>query len=448
MDSDGAAASNIDPENTLGSMAPGWVPFPLATNATATDAGFPIIGPGWSSNGASAVLNNALTFESIVNNLNNIDIVFTSDKSKWSRCIVVETSNVLMEQAGYSTAGGRKQFMLRDATSVGKDDSDGDGLPDPETSDAATGKGWFPGYAINVETGQRVNIFFGENSSFSEIPLIDAYTAGAVSGDMVFNPNSDLLTQFDVDPGLPFNDPSNLFAGGQHFIYVTNTPYDGCEELYNLANNLNPTSPAFFYSNYMRNIVWAGFPFLNANSRWDEIGNGSTGLIPTDVTVKLRVTSPYKVDVGTGVRSGHPTYQFEIKGKESTVLTSEEVETALDMINVVPNPYYGFSDYDSNNFNNTIKITNLPAKCVVTIYSLDGKFIRSFNRDEQYMTPSGSNRGLQSAQYNPDIEWDLKNSQNIPVAGGVYLIHVEAEGLGERVIKWFGTNRQFDATGL
>lgn len=448
VDSDGAAASNIDPENTLGSMAPGWVPFPLATNATATDAGFPIIGPGWSSNGASAVLNNALTFESIVNNLNNIDIVFTSDKSKWSRCIVVETSNALMEQAGYSTAGGRKQFMLRDATSVGKNDSDGDGLPEAETSDAATGKGWFPGYAINVETGQRVNIFFGENSSFSEIPLIDAYSAGAATGDMVFNPTSDLLTEFDIDPGLPFSDPSYLFAGGQHFIYVTNTPYDGCEELYNLANNLNPTSPAFFYSNYMRNIVWAGFPFLNTNSRWDEIGNGSTGLIPTDVTVKLRVTSPYRVDVGTGVRSGHPTYQFEIKGKESTALTSEEVETALDMINVVPNPYYGFSDYDSNNFNNTIKITNLPAKCVVTIYSLDGKFIRSFNRDEQYMTPSGSNRGLQSAQYNPDIEWDLKNSQNIPVAGGVYLIHVEAEGLGERVIKWFGTNRQFDATGL
>ena len=118
------------------------------------------------------------------------------------------------------------------------------------------------------------------------------------------------------------------------------------------------------------------------------------------------------------------------------------------MINVVPNPYYGFSNYDSNNFNNTIKITNLPATCVVSIYSLDGKFIKRFNRAERYTTPSGTNRGLQSAQYAPDVEWDMKNSQNIPVAGGVYLIHVEAEGLGERVIKWFGTNRQFDATGL
>ena len=118
------------------------------------------------------------------------------------------------------------------------------------------------------------------------------------------------------------------------------------------------------------------------------------------------------------------------------------------MINVVPNPYYGFSNYDSNNFNNTIKITNLPATCVVSIYSLDGKFIKRFNCAERYTTPSGTNRGLQSAQYAPDVEWDMKNSQNIPVAGGVYLIHVEAEGLGERVIKWFGTNRQFDATGL
>ena len=28
------------------------------------------------------------------------------------------------------------------------------------------GMGWFPGYAIDVETGQRLNIFFGENSVF------------------------------------------------------------------------------------------------------------------------------------------------------------------------------------------------------------------------------------------------------------------------------------------
>ena len=29
---------------------------------------------------------------------------------------------------------------------------------------AVRGTGWFPGYAINVETGERLNIVYGENS--------------------------------------------------------------------------------------------------------------------------------------------------------------------------------------------------------------------------------------------------------------------------------------------
>ena len=51
-------------------------------------------------------------------------------------------------------------------------------------------------------------------------------------------------------------------------------------------------------------------------------------------------------------------------------------------------------------------------------------------------------------QITPALEWDLKNSKGIPVASGVYLIHINAEGLGERVIKWFGVARKFDPSGL
>ncbi|RMF20187.1 MAG: hypothetical protein D6765_17205, partial [Bacteroidetes bacterium] len=91
---------------------------------------------------------------------------------------------------------------------------------------------------------------------------------------------------------------------------------------------------------------------------------------------------------------------------------------------------------------------NLPAKCVVTIYTLDGKFIRQYNRDERGAIPEGNNRGIPAAQVIPDIEWDLKNSKGIPVSSGVYLIHVQAEDLGERTLKWFGINRQFDPAGL
>ena len=84
----------------------------------------------------------------------------------------------------------------------------------------------------------------------------------------------------------------------------------------------------------------------------------------------------------------------------------------------------------------------------MTIYSLDGKFIRQYRRDEIGSIPDGVNRGLKRNQIIPDLEWDLNNSRGIPVASGVYLIHVDAGELGSKTLKWFGVNRQFDASGL
>ena len=59
-----------------------------------------------------------------------------------------------------------------------------------------------------------------------------------------------------------------------------------------------------------------------------------------------------------------------------------------------------------------------------------------------------NNPPVLQTQVTPAIEWDLKNAKGIPIASGVYLIHIDAPGLGERVIKWFGVNRKFDPTGL
>ena len=139
------------------------------------------------------------------------------------------------------------------------------------------------------------------------------------------------------------------------------------------------------------------------------------------------------------LKTGHPRYQFSIKNRQPSSLAGVQIENALDSIKVVPNPYYGYSQYETSQFSNVVKITNLPGKCTVTIYSLDGKFIRQYQRNESYAP---------YAQISPALEWDLRNNKNIPVASGVYLIHVAAEGLGERTIKWFGIARQFDPSGL
>ena len=59
---------------------------------------------------------------------------------------------------------------MRGSPNVTKEDTNNDGLPDVETNPdpalSRVGFGWFPGYAIDVETGQRLNVFFGENSVY------------------------------------------------------------------------------------------------------------------------------------------------------------------------------------------------------------------------------------------------------------------------------------------
>jgi flagellar hook assembly protein FlgD len=104
------------------------------------------------------------------------------------------------------------------------------------------------------------------------------------------------------------------------------------------------------------------------------------------------------------------------------------LENALDLINVVPNPYYAFSSYEINKLDNRIKITNLPQNCTIAIYDLSGNRVRAFKKGD----PSTS------------LDWDLKNEKNIPVASGVYIIHVVVPNVGEKVLKWFGVMRPVD----
>ena len=407
---------------------------------------FQFITPVWTNNSAAGIVRTQMKLE----NLNNVDLVFTSDKNLWSRCVVVETANRFYTDAGWPTEGERKQFDLRAAPSVGKD-ADANGLPVPDGD--GEGMGWFPGYAVDVETGQRLNVFWGENSVYDGSLFPETYNDAPTGRDMMFNPSNQLILgseDFFSNPPLPY------YLGGQHFVYVSRLPYDSCQ-IYRA--NLKPGPSPLTKVKAMREITWGGLVNVSSDA---QMLSYSDGLIPADVVVKLRTNSPYQVEkdldygdfdtgddrTGTGENKYHPLYRFKIESKEATALDEVKVNEALDMIDVVPNPYYGFSDYETSQFTNIVKITNLPAKCVVTIYTLEGKFIRQYVRDEVGSVPDGNNRALNRNQVLPAIEWDLRNNKGIPVASGVYLIHVSAEGLGERTLKWFGVNREFDPSGL
>ena len=127
----------------------------------------------------------------------------------------------------------------------------------------------------------------------------------------------------------------------------------------------------------------------------------------------------------------------EISVTYSVAVVGQKV---IDNINIVPNPYYAFSEYEEGKRDNRVKITNLPERCEITIFNMQGALVRSFVKDDPLTS----------------IDWDLRNHQSIPIAGGMYIIHIKIEIPDEtgalveheKILKWFGALRQPDLDNL
>ena len=144
-----------------------------------------------------------------------------------------------------------------------------------------------------------------------------------------------------------------------------------------------------------------------------------------------------------------PLYSFNTSDIATLFSQDEIAKNALDLIRVVPNPYYGSSTYESRRTDNFVRITNLPNKCTVRIYTMNGTLVRTIKRDvsgqeELYTGVAGGGDDIKRSKRIPYTEWDLKNQNNISVASGLYIFHIDAGDVGEKIVKWFGVMRPLD----
>jgi hypothetical protein len=488
-----------------------WAPYALCaatrTNVAAAPAHSGLITTG----GGSATM--VQTYD--LRTLASVDIVFTKDKSKWTRCIVLEEND-----EPSSTSTGAKKLETRRRKSV---DKQGIALGDPgcNTAEASfdsvpgqpfrTGLSWFPGYAVNLETGERLNIAFGE----------DSYQANNNGDDMMWNPNDVVSEQV-----------YRYAFGGRHYIYVfgnnrSGTTYSHAYAPASIKNMLIGSGTyassfhdfAFTYkwayqtangvgtasvknsanvalTNFWTDAMWVNIP-VTVDSRYN-FKNPSD--MPCDARVALRVKKAYRpaygsntfidsslytssgiVNVsGTGLNinwapnvkpffgnssvaansrlllskdlSANPAnnnfglYRFSTEDIFSEVNNVNKGKSALDLINVVPNPYYAYSTYERSRIDNVVRITNLPNKCKIKIFTLNGTLVRTFDRDvsgqEDINIEDDAN--FIRAKRLPFQDWDLKNQSGISVASGLYIIHVDVPGVGEKILKWFGVMRPLD----
>jgi hypothetical protein len=366
-----------------------WAPYSLASTEESQGCYFGVAKGGTVRN---------------LNDLQGVEIVFTSDKSKWTRSLVLEMNGDGLGENGVG------KFKIRSHKSWNLDMNDSQPVYSSIPSD--TGFSYFPGYAINVETGERLNIAFGE----------DSYLTSDNGRDMIWNPSSTVLDELN-----------NSIFGGRHYIYVSNTRYDSCSKLATLMISRSPRDVVSAFSSFM----WVGLPTVNTGFSMLSLKDG---LIPTETRVSLRVTRPYGNYVPPGVvpkNNGWPLYTFSTEGLAPQKLAdaanpySSDKQALLDRIFVVPNPYYANSpSYEANRLDTRVRIINLPQRATVTVYSLDGTLIRKIDKD--------NNQAY--------VDWDIRNAKGLPIASGMYLVHVNAEGIGEKIIRWFGAMRPIDIT--
>lgn len=384
--------------------------------------------------------------------------------------------------------GNARRFQMRKHKSIDKNGNTSDATgastnPNDANYISEYGMGWFPGYAINLSTGERLNIMYGEDSRYVQFN----------GRDMMWNPVSTEMIG-----------TSNYVVGGRHYIYVMNAisqdfpryhalstssgyitshysspSYDAGRWAVRMLSSLdhffaNPYTPgttqysayadefcngllkrdgaspvvpirdsaAFLYST----VAWVSMPLTT-----ETINNPKD--IPCDVTIDIDVNTRYgrylsdnqttRVNAGlTALNKNIPMYQFKLT-EDIVTLTNQAVgddarqsykDSILEAIYVVPNPYYSYSAYETQSQLETkVRFINVPGNTTINIYTVDGTLVRTIRNTRTDMTTQ---------------DWDLHNHNGIPIAGGMYLIHFNCPGIGERVVKWFGTMRPVDMSGF
>ena len=435
-----------DPNGYYEKIADGtWAPY-LLTNVKGNSGN---LGPVYDANNR---------IDSIFQKIGSIDIVLTADKSKWTRCPVFEMC--LDHNLSENNA---KPFSLRKAPSVDKEgnpykETYAEALADAEQgivsyneNDAnyisAIGMGWFPGYVIDVENGTRLNVAFGEDSFYPDLN----------GRDMMFNPPAVKQTTAEgaatyqlVDPVIFDQVDGTAIFGAKHFVYVFPMhngkvvgacdykipAYDGGKKLYQTMRIADSTGNDVYKTTFWGLPSWTGMPMSIEGKEWLQKNN--------PVKISIRIAKPYKIGYGSvplvvespelvdyDNHEGYlPYYNFTTKGYNPTEKDAAKGKSDLDLIQIVPNPYYAYDNYELNALTHKVKITNLPDQCVVTIYTVNGTKIRQFKKDDASVT---------------SIDWDLTNHANTPIASGIYIIHVKDNvNGGEHTLKFYCAMRQVD----
>jgi hypothetical protein len=121
----------------------------------------------------------------------------------------------------------------------------------------------------------------------------------------------------------------------------------------------------------------------------------------------------------------HDTFEFTTLAQSvNQDLASQDMER----IRVVPNPYINTNSWEPvNPYSNgrgerELHFIHLPAKCTIKIFNVRGQLINTIEHE--------------STIDNGTAVWDMLSKDNLEISYGIYVYHVSAEDIGEKIGKF------------
>ncbi|HNW58453.1 MAG TPA: hypothetical protein PKI62_02100 [bacterium] len=114
-------------------------------------------------------------------------------------------------------------------------------------------------------------------------------------------------------------------------------------------------------------------------------------------------------------------YDFQMQGMR---ISNDLARRELEDIRVVPNPYIATAAWEPKNTYNSgrgpreIHFTNLPRKCTIRIFNVNGTLVDKLEHE--------------TSMDNGTEIWDVLSRDNLEISYGVYIYHVDAPGVGQK----------------
>ncbi|MFC1568975.1 hypothetical protein ACFL4L_01965 [bacterium] len=118
-------------------------------------------------------------------------------------------------------------------------------------------------------------------------------------------------------------------------------------------------------------------------------------------------------------------FEFTMHGQS---VDAAQAEVDLDDIRVVPNPYIVSNSWEpQNQYSNgrgprEIHFINMPNQCTIRIFNIRGQLIRTLHHE--------------SSRADGTVIWDVLSEENLDIAYGIYVYHVDAGDVGTKIGKF------------